>query len=250
MTETISDVAEATADQLIAIVGYSTAGKSASLRNIKNQERWLYLNCESGKRLPFKNKFNSVTITDPLHVHEYLQDCIDNADQIDGVIIDSMTFLMEMYESVYVINSANTMAAWGAYQQFFKKIMQELIPKLNKPVIIIAHVKDELDEKNAEIKTSIPVKGALKNNGIEAYFTTVVAAKKVSIKELEKYSSGMLIITEEERELGFKHVFQTRHTKATTGERIRSPMGMFARTETYVDNDAQILLDHLKAFYG
>ena len=244
------EVKEASADQLIAIVGYSTSGKSASLRNIKNQERWLYLNCESGKRLPFKNKFQTLTITDPMHVHDYLQDCIDNSDQIDGVVIDSITFLMEMFESVYVINSANTMAAWGAYQQFFKKIMQELIPKLNKPVIIIAHVKDELDEKNMEMKTSIPVKGSLKNTGIEAYFTTVVAAKKVSIKELEKYASEMLIITEEERELGFKHVFQTRHTKATTGERLRSPMGMFARTETYVNNDAQILLDHLRAFYG
>lgn len=250
MTDNVVDLAEASADQLVAIVGYSTCGKSASLRNIKNQERWLYLNCESGKRLPFKNKFNSITITDPMHVQDYLQDCIDNSGEIDGVIIDSITFLMDMFESVYVVNSANTMAAWGAYQQFFKKIMQELIPKLNKPVIIIAHVKDELDEKNMEMKTFIPVKGALKNTGIEAYFTTVVAAKKVPIKELEKYKSTMLIITDEEKELGFKHVFQTRHTKATTGERIRSPMGMFERTETYVDNDAQILLDHLKVFYG
>ena len=250
MTDNVVDLAEASADQLVAIVGYSTCGKSASLRNIKNQERWLYLNCESGKRLPFKNKFNSITITDPMHVQDYLQDCIDNSGEIDGVIIDSITFLMDMFESIYVVNSANTMAAWGQYQQFFKKIMQELIPKLNKPVIIIAHVKDELDEKNMEMKTFIPVKGALKNTGIEAYFTTVVAAKKVPIKELEKYKSEMLIITEEEKELGFKHVFQTRHTKATTGERIRSPMGMFARTETYVDNDAQILLDHLKVFYG
>lgn len=247
MTDT---VAEASADQLIAIVGYSTCGKSASLRNIKNQERWLYLNCESGKRLPFKNKFNSVTITDPMHVQEYLQDCIDNPGEVDGVIIDSITFLMDMFESIYVVNSANTMAAWGQYQQFFKKIMQELIPKLNKPVIIIAHVKDELDEKNMEMKTFIPIKGALKSTGIEAYFTTIVAAKKVPLKELEKYKSEMLVISEEEKELGFKHVFQTRHTKATTGERIRSPMGMFARSETYVDNDAQILLDHLKVFYG
>lgn len=35
-------------DQLIAVVGYSSTGKSASLRNIKNQDRWVYLNCESG----------------------------------------------------------------------------------------------------------------------------------------------------------------------------------------------------------
>jgi hypothetical protein len=41
------------------------------------------------------------------------------------------------------------------------------------------------------MKTSIPVKGSLKkNNGIEAYFTTVVAAKKISSRS-RKYSSGM-----------------------------------------------------------
>ena len=37
------------------------------------------------------------------------------------------------------------------------------------------------------MKTSVPIKGALKNNGVEAYFSTVVAAKKVSISDLEKY---------------------------------------------------------------
>ena len=36
-------------DQLILICGTSAAGKSASLRNIKNQERWLYMGTEAGK---------------------------------------------------------------------------------------------------------------------------------------------------------------------------------------------------------
>lgn len=50
-------------DQLVLIMGESGTGKSASLRNIPNQERWLYLNCEAGKRLPFRNKFQTHTIT-------------------------------------------------------------------------------------------------------------------------------------------------------------------------------------------
>ena len=83
----------------------------------------------------------------------------------------------------------------------------------------------------------------------EAYFTTVVAAKRVTLKELEKYSSGLLTITEDDQELGFKHVFQTRLTKGTTGDRIRAPFGMFSREETYVDNDVQALLDRLDEFY-
>jgi hypothetical protein len=237
-------------DQLILVVGYSTTGKSASLRNIRNQDRWVYLGTEAGKRLPFKNKFNSVRITDPYEVISYLDDCIEHSDQVDGAVIDSMTFLMDMFETMYVVNSANTMAGWGNYQQFFKTVMQEKVARFGKPVIITAHVKDDLDEKNMEMKTAVPIKGALRNNGVEAYFSTVVAAKKVPIKELEAYGSNLLTITDEERELGYKHVFQTRITKGTTGERIRSPMGMFDKSQTYMDNDCQLLLDHLQKFYS
>ena len=237
-------------DQLVLVVGYSTTGKTASLRNIRNQERWVYLNCESGKRPPFKNKFNMVTVTDPEQVPEYLQQCIDNIDDVDGIIIDSLSFLMDMYETQYVLNSANTMKAWGDYGQFFKNIMQNLVPKFRKPIIIIADVRDDLDERSMDVKTSVPIIGALKNQGVEAYFSTVVAAKKIPLKELEKYGSKMLSITDDEKEVGYKHVFQTRITKNSTGERIRSPMGMFERAETYIDNDVQILIDHLNDYYS
>ena len=154
-----------------------------------------------------------------------------------------------MYETQYVIGSANTMAALGAYQQFFKQLMGK-IAQFGKPVILTAHTLTVYNETTMTNETSVPIKGALKNNGIEAYFTTVVSTKKVTLKELEKYSSGLLEITEEEKELGFKYVFQTRITKSTTGERIRSPMGMFDRNQTYIDNDAQALIDHLTKFYN
>lgn len=244
MSEEIPD----TNDQLVLVVGYSSAGKSASLRNIRDQNKWLYLNCEAGKRLPFKNTFDDYRITDPYQVHEAFTHGTDNPE-VEGVVVDSLTFLMDMFETQYVINSANTMKGWSDFQQFFKVMMQEKVPLFQKPAIFTAHVKDELDEKAMEMKTSVPIKGALKNNGVEAYFSTVVAAKRVDLKELEKYGSDLLKITDEEKELGYKHVFQTRPTKKTVGERIRSPMGMFAREQTYIDNDVQLLLDHLADFY-
>ena len=39
-------------DNLVLLCGKSSAGKSASLRDIKNPEGVIYLNCESGKKLP------------------------------------------------------------------------------------------------------------------------------------------------------------------------------------------------------
>ena len=252
----MSEDTEVMNDQLVLVVGESATGKSASLRNLRNQESWVYLGTEAGKRLPFRNKFQRFNITDPWQVHEAF-DYYTNGDPNDGtpspestgIIVDSLTFLMDMFETQYVLNSANTMAAWGQYGQFFRVMMQEKVAKFGKPVVITAHVKDELNEKAMEMKTSVPIKGALKGNGVEAYFSTVVAAKKVDLKTLESFGSKLLTITDEERELGYKHVFQTRPTKNTTGERIRSPMGMFDRSQTFMDNDVQLLLDHLHEYY-
>lgn len=235
-------------DQLVLIVGYSSTGKSASLRNIRDQDKWFYLNTEAGKRLPFKNTFDSYRIEDPFHVHEAFDAGTGNPD-VKGIVVDSITFLMDMYETNYVLTAANTMKAWGEFAQFFKILMQQKVVAFNKPAIFTAHVLDVLDEKNMEMKTSVPIKGALKNNGIEAYFSTVVAAKKIAIKDLKGYENDMLIITDEEKEIGYKHVFQTRPTKGTVGERIRSPMGMFSKEQTYIDNDAQLLLDYLDSYY-
>lgn len=237
-------------DQLVLVAGKSGTGKSASLRGLLNQAAWFYFNCEAGKRLPFKNEFQKVVITDPYDVHAYFDEMIENINQVEGGIVDSLTFLMDMFESQYIIGSSNTMQGWSDYAQFFKTLMQQKIAAFRKPVIMIAHTLDALNKEDMVMETSVPIKGALKNNGIEAYFSTVVAAKKVTLKELDKYKSDLLTITPEDELVGYKHVFQTRLTKGTVGERIRSPMGLFTPDQTYMDNDCQLLLNHLNAFYN
>lgn len=237
-----------TNDQLVLISGESGSGKSAALRNIRDQHKWFYLNCEAGKRLPFQNTFQSFRIEDPYQVHEAFDVGAEDPD-VAGAIIDTATFMMDMYESMFVTNATNGQKAWGDFAQFFKTLMQQKVVAFGKPVIILAHTRSELDEKAMEMKTCVPVKGSLKNNGIEAYFSTVVSTKKIPLKDLKDQDSSLLHISEDDEILGYKHVFQTRLTKATTGERIRSPMGLFDRSQTYMDNDAQLLLDHLDRFY-
>ncbi|WP_065647681.1 AAA family ATPase [Pantoea eucrina] len=235
-------------DNLVLIVGASAGGKSASLRGLKNQTGVMYLNCEAGKKLPFPNKFQSFTITDPYQIFEAFDHAETDAD-IHTIVIDTATFMMDMFESVHVLTSANTMQAWGAYNQFFKQLMQDKVAKSTKNVIILAHSLATYNEADMVIETKVPVKGALKNQGMEAYFSCVVAAKKVAIKDLKDYGSDLLEITPEEEALGFKYVFQTKLTKATVNERIRSPMGLFTTKQTFMDNDAQLLLEHVNAYY-
>jgi hypothetical protein len=97
--------------QLALICGLSATGKSASLRNIREQSAWMYLNTESNKRLPFRNDFDSYTITDPYQVFEAFDALLSGNMERNGICIDSLTFLMDMFESQYVLNAANTMQA-------------------------------------------------------------------------------------------------------------------------------------------
>lgn len=236
-------------DNLILISGESGTGKSAALRNLRDQKGVLYLNCEAGKKLPFKNDFLKKVIIDPL----WIEECFNYAEtnpEIHTIVIDSVSFLMEMYESKYVLPAADSRAMWGEYAQYFKNLMQNLVAASTKNVILITHTSESLDEQKGIRKTQGVVKGALSKTGIEAYFSLNVAVKKVSISDLENYANPLLNITEDDKLVGYKHVFQTRITKTTTGERIRGPMGMFTIAETYIDNDAQMLLDKVHEFYA
>ena len=236
-------------DMLVLIMGESGSGKSASLRNLRNQEQVLYMNCESGKRLPFKNSFVQEVITDPYQVHDLMDQVVENPDAVAAAVVDTVTFMMNMHESVHVLTSNNTQKAWGDYYQFWQELMQQKVSKAKTPVLMLAHTNTELNEEAGEYRTAIPVKGALKRVGVESFFSTAVATKKMKLKDLVPYHNDLLNITEDDEIVGFKHVFQTRLTKTTTGERIRSPMGLFTREQTFIDNDAQLLLDHMFKFY-
>lgn len=235
-------------DHLVLLGGKSATGKSASLMQIKNPEGVLYLNCEAGKRLPFKSKFKEFTITDPLQINEAF-DAAETMPEVHTIVVDSLTYLLDMYESVYVLNSPNTMQAWGQFAQYFKTLMQQYVAKSTKNVVFIAHTLDNVNEAEMIMETKVPVKGALKNNGIESYFSVVIASKKVPLKTLKDYKSALLNITPEEEALGYKYVFQTRLTKETVNERLRGPLGLFDTQETYTDNNMQMIFDRLQDYY-
>lgn len=236
-------------DNLVLICGKSATGKSASLMNLKDPEGVAYANCEAGKKLPFKAKFKQFTITDPLQVIEMFE-WAETQPQIHTIVVDTLTYLLDMYESVYVLPSANGMKAWGDFSQFFKNLMQNQVAKSTKNVIFLAHTADALNEGEMIMETKVPVKGSLKNNGIESYFSVVITTKKVQLKALKDYGSPLLTITPEEEALGFKHVFQCKLTKETVNERLRGPMGLFSTKETYIDNNTQFVLDKLHDYYA
>ncbi|QPG06987.1 AAA family ATPase [Salinimonas marina] len=236
-------------DHLVLVCGKSAVGKSASLMNMENPEGVMYLNCEAGKKLPFRSKFKEFTIIDPLQVEEAFEAANDMAD-VHTIVVDSLNYLMDMYESVHVLPSTNTMQAWGEYTQFFKRLMQHHVAGSSKNVIFMAHVVDQLNESDMVMESKVPAKGAIKNQGIESYFSCVISAKKKKLKDIEGYGSGLLNVTDEEEMLGYKYVFQTKLTKDTVNERMRGPMGLWDTKETFIDNDCQKVLDRLSEYYN
>lgn len=238
-----------TNDHLVLLCGKSATGKSASLMGLKDPEGVLYLNCEAGKRLPFRAKFLQKTVTDPLQIQEAF-DWAESQPQIHTIVVDSLTYLLDMYESLYVLGSANTMQAWGQFAQYYKVLMQQYVARSTKKVIFTAHTSDTLNESEMVMETKVPVKGSLKNNGIESYFTVVIASKKVPLKTLKDYQSELLRITPEEEALGFKYVFQTKITKDSVNERLRGPLGLFDTKESFIDNNMQLVLDRLAEYYA
>ena len=133
---------------------------------------------------------------------------------------------------------------WGYV--FCKQIAKEYIMSIDR-------YKNEINvynEKEMVTETKIKLKGAVMNIGVESYFNDIVACKKVPISELEKYQNDLLHITEDDRDLGYKHVIQTRLTKETRNERIRSNPDTWSKNETYIDGNIKLVLDRLNSYYG
>lgn len=234
-------------DHLVLVCGESSTGKSACLRNLENV---LYINCESGKKLPFKPKnFKTLVVTDPYQVYA----AFEQAEQMTGydtIVIDGLNYLMDMFESVYVIPAADGRKAWGDYAQFFKNLMQQYIAKSTKNVIITAHTRTTYNESALAMETRVPIKGALANQGIESYFSCIISTKKKKLADLEEYPNELLNISERDKTVGYKHVFQTNITADTVQERMRSPMGLFDDKETFIDNDISLVMKRLHQYYA
>ena len=237
-------------NHLVLISGKSSSGKSASLMSMDNPEGVMYLNCENGKKLPFKTKFKELIVVDPMQVYQAFEEA-EKMPDVHTIVIDTLTYLMDMYESTKVLNATNTMQAWGQYAQFMKQMMSQVVAKSTKNVVFLAHTSDVLNEAEMINETLVKVKGSLMNQGIESFFTTVISTKKLPLTKLDDKvaKSSSYTVTAEDKALGFKYVYQTRLTKETVNERIRAPMGMWDMKETYIDNNLQNVINRLHEYY-
>lgn len=233
---------------IVLIMGKPNTGKSTSLMNLHNQDKMVYLNTDL-KELPFKSRFlKNVEVSDALDVLAYINE-IEQSPQVEGAVLDTITFLMSMYERQYVNSATNTQKAWGDYGIFYKEFIHA-IKAGTKDYAILAHEDTFLNEQSMQMESRVPVKGSVGKIGVEADFTTILSTKQMPIKKLEGHENDLLHITDAEREDGFKYVFCTRVTKESIGEKMRSAIGLWKREELYIDNDLNQVFNRLKQYYS
>lgn len=231
------------------IMGPPANGKSASLRNLKNPKGVVYFNTDR-KDLPFKAEFMNVPINDPLEILSYMDEIATQPNETcHTIIIDTITFLMDMFETKYVVNAANTQAMWGQYAQFYKQVIDKALA-MDKNIIFLAHEKKVMNADDMVLETKVPVKGSVGATGVEANFEVVLSAKKIATAKLEHLDKTDLLKNDDEDDIGVMYVFQTKIDKATLNERMRSPIGMWKKEEKYINNDIQSVIDRLNYYYA
>lgn len=235
---------------IVLVMGKPNTGKSTSLRNL-DQKSMVYLNTDL-KEVPFRDSFmESVEISDAKDVLGFIQEIEDN-DDVKGAVLDTLTFLMQMFERQYVAPFAGTktgQTAWGDYGNFYRDVIHA-IKSGSKDYAILAHEDTKHNEDNMTMETSVPIKGAVGKVGVEADFTTILSTKQMPVKKLENFQNDLLTITDQEREDGMKYVFCTRVTKDSIGEKMRSPMGLWIREELYIYNNLDLVFKRLREYYG
>lgn len=235
---------------VVLIMGKPNTGKSASLRNLP-QESMVYLNADL-KEIPFRDRFlMNAEIADACDAVGFIQQ-IEAEESATGAVLDTITFLMQMYERQYVTPFAGTktgQSAWGGYGDFYRNLIHT-IKSGSKNYAILAHEDESLNEQAMQMECRVPIKGAVGKVGVEADFTTILRSMQVPITRLKDYENDLLTITDEEREDGVKYVFQTRITKETAGSKMRSAMGLWKRNELFIDNDVNLVFRRLNEFYN
>ena len=112
---------------LVMVMGKPNTGKSASLRNLP-QESMVYLNADL-KETPFRDKFMmSLELADAKDTVGFIRQ-IEAEPSVTGAILDTITFLMQMYERQYVAPLAGTkqgQSAWGDYGNFYREFIHEI----------------------------------------------------------------------------------------------------------------------------
>ena len=210
--------------KLLLIVGESGSGKTSSLRNMP-LEKTVYIDTDRKSIKSFKgmDKLRDWVKLDYIdHMIPGLNSLEDD-DECEYIVIDTMSFALDMFVAQKIDTAADTRAAWGQYKQWFNDVMH-IAKSSKKSYIFLTHSKTAYNEQAMTQSTFAYAQGSIYGN-IEAHFAVVAYAHKYVDKD------GMP-----------KHGFLVNPTRETLSLSAKSSMGMFEKP-LVEDNDVMLLFE-------
>ena len=210
--------------KLLLIVGSTGKGKSSSIRNMP-MDRTAYIDFDRKAIKAFKgmeklNQWIKVDYVD--HLEPGLK-ALEEDDSIDFIVIDTMSFALDMFVSQKIEGSVDSRAMWGEYKQWFNRIMH-IAKTSKKSYVFIMHDKSAYNEEAMEVKTQAYAQGSI-FGAVESHFAVVAYAHKyLDENNMPKYG------------------FLVGPTKDTLHLSAKSPMMMFDEP-LIKDNDVMLLFE-------
>ena len=147
--------------KMILMVGGTGTGKTTSLRNLP-LEKTVYIDIDRKSIKGFRDmdKFRDWVKLDYIdHLIPGLKALEDDAET-DYVVIDTLSFGLDMFVAQHIDTAADTRAAWGDYKKWYKELIH-LIKSSNKSYIILMHDKSTFNEAAMETKTVAYAQGSI-----------------------------------------------------------------------------------------
>ena len=204
--------------KIVLLIGESGSGKTSSLRNMPLEET-VYIDVDRKSIKSFKkmDQFKDWVKLDYVdHLIPGLHS-IEADDECKYVVIDTLSFLMDLFVTQKIDTAADSRSAWGDYKKFYKEMIN-FAKTSNKSFIFLAHPKTVYNEQEMESKTFAYAQGSIASK-IEADFAVVAYTRKYLNQDgipAFGFSVGL--------------------TKETIHTSVKSPFGMFDEP-TLDDND-------------
>jgi hypothetical protein len=209
----------------VLIIGDSGSGKSSTFRNLP-PDKTVIVNTER-KPLPFRSfgKFKNVNISKYKDFVKLMKELKEN-DKYDYVVIDSMTSLLEIANK-YCETVYSGFTIWSEYNNIVYETLQSI--KDLPQQVFITGIPEYIETKYGEPKAFLKTKGKEWKAALEKEFAIVLHTSLVDDDE------GNIV----------EYRLDTKPSKSTSA---KSPDGMFE--ERFIPNDALVVADAIKKYYG
>lgn len=223
----------------IGLFGVSGTGKTTACQKLMELPTTLYIIAEVGMKRPtFPTGCTLLELPDSATLVSTISEELTQKSY-NTVIVDSYSACISRYETDHVISATNTQDAWGKYGQYHVACIGYLSELANAGfnVIVINHKKEIYDKEGNLLRSTLPLKGAMANYGVEATFNIMVECCTLDPISIAAFPNPHLVITPREQRQQVKHCFKLEADIGDLSPLIKIPTQLYGEDSLVVNAD-------------